>query len=216
MYCKSLARVFHTLICDVTVSLKLFLPPNVQENIHSLGGSSVSTSLHVQSNSPTPLQNDNTYITYRRKEVVEGDGVAPSGTMRQKKRMRMCRVLAGMRDLSDVGMGEDSEDKGCPGSPSLRASTDVQVAYEVVLETMGTLRSIHNLILKEVLGTHEDLVGVYLDRNADLFCEEPPYNVMGDLKRNYWDHYVFIKAYVEEMVLVAQDVLRMDGHGHVF
>lgn len=81
--------------------------------LHSLGVKSGITSLHVHP--PPPLEYDNTHIVYRNNAMVEKavvDEVAPTGTMRQNKWMRMLRAPAGMRDGSYVCIEKVSEEEG--------------------------------------------------------------------------------------------------------
>lgn len=66
------------------------------------------------------------------------------------------------------------------------------------------------------MDSHEEHARDFLLEKVDLFCANPPYNVRADQNRSYSNCDVLKKIGMEDMVLVVQDVLRKDGHGHGF
>lgn len=79
--------------------------------------------------------------------------------MRQTKRIGMMCALAGMRDCSEVYMGEVSEEYGGDVIPAPIASTGVQTVYQVVLDAMGKVCSLYCVVLKYGFKSHEDNAG---------------------------------------------------------
>lgn len=73
------------------------------------------------------------------------DEVAPSVMMRKHMWMRTLRAPAGTPDGSDVNMGELSAEEGGAEILAPRSSTDVEAAYEVVLEGLGKVSSVYDV-----------------------------------------------------------------------
>lgn len=55
----------------------------------------------------------------------------------------MLRAPAGMRHDSDIYMGDASEEDGRAGISAARVSTDIEAAYQVVVEAIGKLCSVN-------------------------------------------------------------------------
>lgn len=94
-------------------------------------------------------------------EEASGDEIVPSGTNRQHRRMRMLWALGGMRDGSEVYVGEMSQEKGASRSLPADASTDVDAAYQVALEAIGKLCAVHDVVVKYVEESHSGNTGAF-------------------------------------------------------
>lgn len=121
-------------------------------------------------------------------ETGEVDKIVPSGMIRQNKQMQMLRATEGMRDGSDVYLGEMSEEDGGAGIPSSCERTDVQAAYQEMLEAIGNVCSVYDVGFKDVLCIHEDNTGAYFLGTVYLFRADPPYNFRADNTRSYSDY----------------------------